>query len=176
MGKYGIMPVRGDGPARGVTRAGARFRQEEAANTVVPGCTMRFRLARQPTAPREARRRIRPELEQLGYVEDVVDELLVAVGEAVTNAVLYGGGSGADRITITLRTDDTACTIDVTSRSAGWTLDPPVLPVPTAEHGRGLYIIDRFTDGWEIRQDRNGSTVSLKRRLPAPAAERAARS
>ncbi len=118
----------------------------------------------------EARRRIRPELEQLGYVEDVVDELLVAVGEAVTNAVLYGGGSGADPITITLRTDDAACTIDVTSRSAGWTLYPPVLPAPTAERGRGLYIIDRFTDGWEIRQGRNGSTLSLRRRLPARAA------
>ncbi len=139
---------------------------------------MRFRLARQPTAPREARRRIRPELEHLGYVEDVVDELLVAVGEAVTNAVLYGGGGGADgdRITVTLRTDDAACTIDVTSRSAGWALEPPVLPAPTAERGRGLYIIDQFTDAWEVRHDREGATLSLKRRLPARAAEHASRS
>jgi len=141
---------------------------------------VRFRLARRSTAPREARRRIRPQLRCLGYVDDVVDELLVAVGEAVTNAVLYGApgseGPFLDRITVSLRTDGTSCVIDVTSPKRDWIPGPVTCPEPTAERGRGLFIIDQLTDAWHITQSPEGTTLSMSRRLPVPAARRPARS
>jgi len=136
---------------------------------------MTFRLPRRSTAPREARRRIRTRLRELGYPDDAVDELLVAVGEAMTNAVLYGaprpGSPAADEITVTLRRDAASCVIEVTSPHTDWTVNPAMCPDPMAPNGRGLFIIDRFTDAWTVTQGPAGTTISLSRRLPAPTAE-----
>ncbi|HYM70413.1 MAG TPA: ATP-binding protein [bacterium] len=140
---------------------------------------MTFRLPRRYTTPREARRRIRPELRELGYPDDVVDELLVAVGEAMTNAVLYGapepGSPAADDISVTLRTEMASCIIEVTSPKTGWAVNAATCPDPMAPNGRGLFVIDRFTDAWKVTQSPAGTTMSLSRRLPAPTAERAGR-
>jgi len=140
---------------------------------------MTFRLPRRSTAPGEARRRIRPRLRELGYPEDATDELLVAVGEAMTNAVLHGapgpGSPAADDITVTLRTDAASCVIEVTSPKTGWAVNPATCPDPSAPNGRGLFVIDRFTDAWTVTQGPAGTTISLSRRLPAPTAERAGR-
>ena len=140
---------------------------------------MTFRLLRRFTAPREARRRIRPRLRELGYPGDVVDELLVAVGEAMTNAVLYGapepGSQAADDITVTLRTEAASCVIEVTSPKTGWAVTPATCPDAMAPNGRGMFVIDRFTDAWKVTQGPGGTTISLSRRLPAPTAERAGR-
>ncbi|HLJ58413.1 MAG TPA: ATP-binding protein [bacterium] len=138
-----------------------------------------FRLLRRSTAPREARWRIRPRLRELGYPDDVVDELLVAVGEAMTNAVLYGApgpdSQAADDIAVTLRTDAAFCVIEVTSPKTGWAVNLATCPGPMAPNGRGLFVIDRFTDAWKVTQGPGGTTISLSRRLPAPMAERAGR-
>jgi anti-sigma regulatory factor (Ser/Thr protein kinase) len=132
---------------------------------------MTFRLERRPTALRKARRRIRPRLRGLGYPDDVVNELLVAVGEAMTNAVLYGApgpdSAVADRITVTLRTEAASCVIEVTSPGTGWIVASADRPDPMASNGRGLFVIDQFTDGWSVTQGPAGTTISLSRRLPS---------
>jgi len=143
------------------------------------GIAARDGFVRRFTAPREARRRIRPRLRELGYPGDVVDELLVAVGEAMTNAVLYGapepGSRAADDITVTLRMEAASCVIEVTSPKTGWAVTPATCPDAMAPNGRGMFVIDRFTDAWKVTQGPGGTTISLSRRLPAPTAERAGR-
>lgn len=201
-------------------------------------------LPRVPTAPRDTRRYLRPRLRALGFSEEVADEVLVAVGEAVTNAVLHGGRErpaaapaagalapgqrgprdrrpasapagrglrgalagpppaagavlprdhgplaplrghrparrvpGSDAITVALAVDGACVTVAVTSPRAGWTPAPPpaVLPDPTAEGGRGFFIIQSFTDAWRVEQGAGGTTVYLSRRLPAPGKARSGR-
>lgn len=206
-------------------------------------------LPRVPTAPRDTRRYLRPRLRALGFSEEATDEVLVAVSEAVTNAVLHGGrerrapaatgrafrpeqrphdrgpGSaavagrvfrdgrgalpgrppaagaapaavlprdhspsgplrghrparrtpGSDVITVGLAVDGAYATVAVTSPRTGWTAAPPpaVLPDPSAEGGRGFFIIQSFTDAWRVEQGADGTTVYLSRRLPAPGRARA---
>lgn len=52
----------------------------------------RVLLPRDPRTPRRARQYLAPRLSRLGMPPEAAEELLVAVGEAVTNAVLHGAG------------------------------------------------------------------------------------
>ncbi len=132
-------------------------------------------LARDARAPGLTRRYVKPRLHALGFPEDSVDELLIATSEAVTNAVMHGGpaeGSpGPDQVSVTLSVEGPALVIAVTSPRTGWTVSAPTLPEPTAESGRGLFVIQSFTDAWMVRQSPRGTTVYLSRRLP-PSAQR----
>ncbi len=126
-------------------------------------------LPRRPIAPAWTRRFLQPRLESLGFAQEEVYELLVATCEAVSNAVLHGGPKDPfhpDEITITVAVEDSTLTIAVTSPKTGWPVSPPTLPDPTAEGGRGLYVIQCFTDSWSVTQDRNCTTVHLNRHLP----------
>ncbi len=128
-------------------------------------------LPRRPIAPAWTRRFLQPRLESIGFSDEDVYELLVATCEAVTNAVIHGGPKDPfypDEITVTVTVEDATLTIGVTSPKTGWPVSLPTLPDPTAESGRGLYVIQCFTDSWSVTQDRNGTTVHLNRRLPQP--------
>jgi anti-sigma regulatory factor (Ser/Thr protein kinase) len=132
-------------------------------------------LPRQRFAPALSRRFLQPRLEALGYLEDEVYEILVAAGEAVNNAVLHGGPRDPfhpDQITICVSTGESYLTIEVTSPRTGWPVSMPALPDPETEQGRGLYIIQCFTDSWSVTQDSKGTTVYLNRRLPQDGAPR----
>ncbi len=136
-------------------------------------------LPRHPIAPGFTRRYLRPRLRALGFPEEAVDELLVAVSEAVTNAVMHGGpvedAAGPDEVTVRVSVEGPSLTIAVTSPRTGWAGSAPVLPEPTAESGRGLFVIQSFTTAWRVRQGPEGTTVYLSRRLPASAEKRGER-
>lgn len=154
----------------------------------------RITLPREPTTPRRARHYLAPRLYGLGMPSEAVNELLVAVGEAVTNAVIHGGrgttpvvsrdgavsdsrAEGADAVTETdsvmveliPRGDRVA--VAVTSPSTRWRVPEAGLPAdPHAETGRGLFVMRQFADSVRIEQNRRGTTVYLIRRLrPDPA-------
>jgi anti-sigma regulatory factor (Ser/Thr protein kinase) len=149
----------------------------------------RITLPREPTTPRRARHYLAPRLYALGMPGEAVDELLIAVGEAVTNAVIHGGRSatpivsrdgavsdphpdGADGVTETdnvmleliPRGDRVA--VAITSASTRWRVPEAELPAnPLAETGRGLFVMRHFADSVRIEQSRRGTTVYLIRRL-----------
>ncbi len=123
-------------------------------------------LPRITTAPARTRRYLRPRLHALGFPEDAVFEMLVATSEAVTNAILHGARRSTDDIKVSVVIEDSALTITVTSPRTDWLVPRLTLPDPSAERGRGLYIMQRFTDSYKITQGPEGTTVSLTRRLP----------
>jgi anti-sigma regulatory factor (Ser/Thr protein kinase) len=119
---------------------------------------------------------------------EAVDELLVAVGEAVTNAVIHGGsratgpisrdgvvsGTGdmeaavteTDAVMLELMARGDRVVVAVTSPSPRWHVPEAKLPAdPLAGTGRGLYVMQQFADSVRIEQDRRGTTVYLIRRL-----------
>ncbi len=108
-------------------------------------------------APSEARRH----LQQLGasWSPRVLDAALLAVSEAVTNAVRHGAG----QIELCVAVGDGRIRIEVGD-------DGPEVPQRRppgdglGEGGRGLYLLDALTARWgtDFRTDRPGKTVWME--------------
>jgi len=131
----------------------------------------RVLLPRDPGTPRRARQYLAPRLSRLGMPPEAAEELLVAVGEAVTNAVLHGarpaesprqpaegprGGTtgprrGARAPALSVRAGDVVMVellahgdrvaVAVTSPGGRWRVPPIERPDPIADRGRGLYLM-----------------------------------
>jgi serine/threonine-protein kinase RsbW len=113
-------------------------------------------------------------LETLGVTEDTRTDIALALGEACANVVQHAG-SGMD-YEVLATTRDGKCVIEVVNCgdrgeapvTAGPALGlPSAEPVPaTAEHGRGLKIIDAVVDNLELTGDgRDGTTVHFEKNL-----------
>jgi anti-sigma regulatory factor (Ser/Thr protein kinase) len=139
----------------------------------------RILLPRDPRTPRRARRYLAPRLSRLGLPPDAAEELLVAVGEAVTNAVLHGSrvadpprphvegpGVTADTVMVELLVHGDRVAVVVTSPSGRWRVPHVECPAPIAVSGRGLYLMRHLADSVRVEQGRRGTTVYLIRRLP----------
>jgi serine/threonine-protein kinase RsbW len=112
-------------------------------------------------------------LETLGVTPDTRTDIALALGEACANVVQHAGPGVDYEVLATAR--DGRCVIEVVSTvnrgeavPAGSALGPPSAePVPaTAEHGRGLKIIDALTDNLQLSGDgRSGTTVHFEKAL-----------
>ena len=99
-----------------------------------------------------------------GLSLDVCDDLLLALGEMVTNAIVYGGGSRVivhiglhqDRVTATVR--DGGQGFDVQRMVEAW---PPRVD---AEGGRGIYVTAQVMDSVAIHAA-GGTVVHMSRAL-----------
>jgi two-component sensor histidine kinase len=90
----------------------------------------------------QARAVVRTELSQLSLSSDLVDDAVLMASELITNAFMYGDGP----YELVLHVDDKDIMVVVVDGS-------PVLPAPAphdlaAEHGRGLRIVARLSDGF----------------------------
>ncbi|MBF8185797.1 ATP-binding protein [Nonomuraea sp. K274] len=91
---------------------------------------------------RHARTIIHRELSALALCSDLVDDAVLMVSELVTNAFLYG--AGPYELALHIDAKEIMCVVVDSS---------PILPAPpppdvSAEHGRGLRIIARLSDGF----------------------------
>ena len=113
-------------------------------------------------------------LETLGVTEDTRTDIALALGEACANVVQHAGPGMDYEVLATAR--DGKCVIEVVSSGdrggppapAAASLGPPSAePVPvTAEHGRGLKIIDAVVDNLELTGDgHDGTTVHFEKKL-----------
>jgi serine/threonine-protein kinase RsbW len=113
-------------------------------------------------------------LETLGVTEDTRIDIALALSEACANVVQHAR-SGMD-YEVLATTRDGKCVIEVVNCGdrgdapvpAGAALGlPSAEPVaPTAEHGRGLKIIDAVVDNLELTGDgRDGTTVHFEKNL-----------
>ncbi|MGN9837303.1 ATP-binding protein [Nonomuraea sp. H19] len=89
-----------------------------------------------------AREIIRAELSALALSADLVDDAVLMVSELVTNAFMYG--DGPYELVLHIDAKEIMCVVVDSS---------PILPAPSppdveAEHGRGLRIIARLSDGF----------------------------
>jgi len=112
-------------------------------------------------------------LETLGVTPDTRDDIALALTEACANVVQHAGRG--DEYEVRVRARQRKCVIEVvnTTRAAGAVRDGrepgadqagglslPADPVPpTAEHGRGLKIIDAVTDNLQLSGNGHQTTV-----------------
>lgn len=101
--------------------------------------------------------------------DDRIDDLRVAVSEAVTNAVEAHEAGGSDsRIEIRCVTRGNEVEVTVRDRGPGFDMDSvPVLPEPDTperlffEGGLGLPLMRRLVDKTDITTDDDGTLVKL---------------
>lgn len=82
-----------------------------------------------------------------------LDDVLLALTELVNNAVVHGGLSPGDDLTVTYGPEGDAMRFAVGHAGVPFKLEelPPWSPEPGAS--RGLAIVDRIADGWGVDSD-----------------------
>jgi serine/threonine-protein kinase RsbW len=120
-------------------------------------------LAPLPSRLPELRRTAERELR--GVAPDVADDVLLALDEAVGNAIRHGSRGGRP-VLVSLDVDDGWVHMSV--RDHGPTAELPCLPVgppPTmAPGGRGLWLISQLVDEVRLERAGRGTLLSLRRR------------
>ena len=84
------------------------------------------------------------------------EALRLLVSELVTNAVRHGGRRGRQEIGVSVQSTNAMIRIEVSDQGAGFEL-PKSPPVPSADGGYGLLIVDRLCSRWGIEQ--NGKSL-----------------
>ncbi len=132
-----------------------------------------FRVPPQPSHLLRARERIRDYLRQYCTDHEVIDDIVLCVEEACTNAIRHSGA--AQDIEISLQFDRGCLEALVKDGGRGFDVtrfDPQRSPDPRADHGRGLFIMAALMDSFELSSD-GGLEVRMARRAeprcePAP--------
>jgi len=122
---------------------------------------MEISFAGSPSCLAELRRAIRRSLAEVpGAIPDeVVDDLVLAVSEAATNAILHGSGD-AQPVTVTVRVG--GGWVEATIRDRGRPAAPRTAPVASLR-GRGLWLIGQLVDELRLAKARPGTLVTLRR-------------
>jgi anti-sigma regulatory factor (Ser/Thr protein kinase) len=130
---------------------------------------METSFAGSPSCLARLRRAIRSSLAEMPAVipDEVVDEVVLAVSEAATNAILYGSGA-AQPVTVTVRVGGGWIEATIRDRGRGRPAAPRAAPVPGLG-GRGLWLIGQLVDEVRLAKARPGTLVTLRRCLGDPA-------
>jgi anti-sigma regulatory factor (Ser/Thr protein kinase) len=103
---------------------------------------------------------------------EVAEEVVLAVDEAATNAILYGSGAGRPvEVAVQVKTD----WVEATVLDHGPAPPPPPRlaggdPEALGTHGRGLWLLRRLVDEVRLERVRRGTRVTLRRRVRSPRA------
>jgi anti-sigma regulatory factor (Ser/Thr protein kinase) len=110
-----------------------------------------------------SRSELRGWLGRVGVDPEQVQNVLIAVGEAVSNAIEHGHRNTPDG-TVTLRACAYADQLRVTIRDTGtWKENRPGENI---RRGRGLALMRGLMDDFSIHSDPGGTTVDLYARIP----------
>jgi quercetin dioxygenase-like cupin family protein/anti-sigma regulatory factor (Ser/Thr protein kinase) len=135
--------------------------------------TMVLYLPRDAVSVPVSRRVLDGCLQTLGVTPDTRADIALALSEACANVILHAGTEQEYQVQVSARNG--CCSIEVIN-AGSWNGTPardgsrPALtgePVPaTAEHGRGLKIIDAVTDNLQLTgSERDGTTVHFEKTL-----------
>lgn len=120
---------------------------------------LEIRLPRDATSVPIVRRMLRSCLTDLGASEDTCLELELAVDEACANVIQHA--TAADDYQVRATISDQRCSIDIIN--AGASAFPladatPTDPTITAEHGRGLQIINAIVENLKLNGHKHNAT------------------
>src|SRR6266568_6101677 len=128
------------------------------------GCAMELSIPASPSRLAELRRAARGYLR--GVSDEVADDVVLALSEAATNAVLYGS-SGDQPIQVVVHVNDDWVEASVLDHGP----QPPA-GLPSAADtdelragGRGLWLLRRLVDEVRLERVRLGTRVTLRRAI-----------
>ena len=112
---------------------------------------------------------------ELGFGEDEVMQISMAVREGAVNAVLHGNAYAPDK-KVTLAFERIGNELVITSRDQGQGMDLSKIPNPLAPEnllktsGRGIFLMRSFMDVVEIRPSSTGTELKLIKHVHGPTA------
>ena len=113
-----------------------------------------FSLPLDPARLLRARHRIRDYLYEFGAEPSDVDLVVLAIEEAMTNAVRHSGST--EELVVSVCFEGADLVAEVRDRGNGFDVscfDPCAVPDIFATGGRGLFLIARCMDGLELRSN-----------------------
>lgn len=108
---------------------------------------------------------------EMGFGEDEVMQISMAVREAAVNAVLHGNAYDPGK-KVSLEFEKGNHDLTITIRDQGKGLDPSKIPDPLAPEnllktsGRGIFLIRSFMDEVEIHPSQTGTEIKLVKHVP----------
>ncbi|WP_424535156.1 ATP-binding protein [Sphaerisporangium viridialbum] len=87
----------------------------------------------------------------LGAAHPVIDDVVLATSELVTNAITHSSSKPSDFIGLTLIEADDAVVVEVSDPGSIFS-GPRVRKEPQSEHGRGLLIVREISLAWGTRE------------------------
>ena len=112
---------------------------------------------------------------ELGFQDDEVMQISMAVREGAVNAVLHGNAYAPDKKVI-LVFERTGGDLIITIRDQGQGMDLSKIPNPLAPEnllktsGRGIFLMRSFMDAVEIRPSATGTELKLIKHVHGPTA------
>ena len=107
---------------------------------------------------------------ELGFADDEIMQISMAVREGAVNAVLHGNAYAPDKKVI-LGFEQTGGNLIITIRDQGKGIDLSGIPNPLAPEnllktsGRGIFLMRSFMDVVEIRPSQTGTEVKLTKHV-----------
>jgi serine/threonine-protein kinase RsbW len=103
---------------------------------------------------------------ELGFDQEKINGLLLAVTEATTNAIIHGNKNNKLKmVRISVFIEGSTLTIKIKDQGKGF--DPSIVPDPTdaenllKDSGRGLYLMRIYMDGLSYNQTPEGTETIL---------------
>lgn len=122
---------------------------------------LRFDVAAEASCLPSVRRRVELWSVLWGAAEEVIEDLVFAVNETVTNTVEHAYPSSSGRVWIEARWVPECVSLDVVD-AGRWRPTPP----DPGFRGRGLLLLRRLADTVEVHHDDTGTRVHMRWRLP----------
>ena len=129
---------------------------------VLDRCSVQFPASHESLA--EARRELTRALDGAGWAGEPVNRVLVAVGEAMTNAVEHGSETPAT-VRLDVVVERNTAVVSIRDEGAEGHRCPetvPAVPPATSVRGRGLVMIHALADEVRIRRRGKGTEIRLR--------------
>jgi serine/threonine-protein kinase RsbW len=98
-----------------------------------------------------------------GFDEDAINDIRIAAGEALSNAVEHGRSIRSSGFSVSCSFEDDEIRIDIRDNGTGFIGDVRNdVPIEERNRGFGIFIMRRLMDG--VHYDHNGTAVRLSRR------------
>lgn len=130
-----------------------------------------FEITAHPQNASVARERVLRSAKAANFPLEALGDIEIAVGEAVTNAILYGSPSATSRIVISCRFSPTAPVFEVEVRDQGRGFDPSHIRYDDnmdALGGRGIRLMRALMDNVIMEYHGEGMVVCLSKKMVSP--------
>ena len=113
---------------------------------------------------------------EMGFTEEEILQIAMAVREAAVNAVLHGNAYDPAK-KVSLDFQRSGDELIITIRDQGKGLDPSKIPDPLAPEnllktsGRGIFLIRSFMDDVQIKPSTTGTEIKLIKHVHGPAVD-----